>query len=107
MCGGTLITRTNDIKNMLKTYQAGNVKYLDKSYVLPCLDTYTWCPENIAAWRKTTPDICKGGYVVNEEPLNIICKKSCNLCSGAYSTGAQFSTYTIYAILLIFTFIGL
>ena len=80
MCGGTLISRANDITNMLKTYQAGNVKYLDTVYVPPCVDKYTWCPTNIASWRQSAPAICGGGYTVNDEPVHIICKKSCNLC---------------------------
>ncbi len=82
MCGGTAITRLSghDMNTFLKGNTLENVKFIDTVFVSPCVDKYTWCATNVASWSKSTPDICTGGYTVNEEPINMICKKSCSLC---------------------------
>jgi hypothetical protein len=82
MCGGSSIPRLSghDWPTFLNGNGLDNVKFLDQVYVSPCVDKYTWCPTNVANWIKSIPNICGGSYTVNEEPINVVCKKSCNLC---------------------------
>ena len=81
MCGGTLIQKSADTTTLLRGINnIDNMKFLDTVYTPPCVDKYTWCPSNIANWRISAPAICDGGYTVNNEPVHVICKKSCNLC---------------------------
>lgn len=81
-CGASLLPRLSNhiINNWILKAKLKNVLLIDKPINVKCEDKYSWCLGTITKLSKKINGICKRLFLINNEVIQVICRKSCKLC---------------------------
>jgi hypothetical protein len=82
ICGGVFIERlvNHTINDWISKSTLKNVVSFSNEKIIICNNKYKWCEITIPSFLKNISDFCKNLYLVNNEIVQVVCRKSCGLC---------------------------
>lgn len=82
MCGGKIIKsfESESLTNWISKASLNAVTWIEETLTPKCVDKYDWCDLFIKRMSTKFSDICHKHFLVNNEIVQLACRKSCFSC---------------------------
>jgi hypothetical protein len=82
MCGGKKIEPREDhsLTRWVSKASLNSVTWIDEKITPKCADKYNWCGLLVERLLPKFPDVCNKSFLVNNEIILFVCRKSCLSC---------------------------